>query len=74
MVRQHVRMAQARTMVVNQVHNLLDAHGKAVHAANMYSLKVLSYLDALSLGDAQDGLVLRQCTRRIRHYERDYGD
>jgi len=68
MVRQHVRLAQARTRVVNQVHNLLDAHGRAVPAANTYSLKALSYLDALSLGNAQDDFVLRQCTRRIRHY------
>lgn len=34
----------------------------------MYSHKALSYLDALSLGDAQDDFVLRQCVRRIRHY------
>ncbi|MCG8530871.1 MAG: IS110 family transposase [Desulfovibrionales bacterium] len=68
MVRQHVRLAQARTRVINQVHNLLDAHGKAVHAANMYSHKALSYLDLLGLGDAQDDFVLRQCVRRIRHY------
>ncbi|MDE0266258.1 MAG: IS110 family transposase [Thaumarchaeota archaeon] len=68
MVRQHVRLVQARARVVNQVHNLLDAHGRAVHATNMYSQKALSCLDSLSLGDAQDDFVLRQCARRIRHY------
>ena len=68
MVRQHVRLAQARTRVVNQVHSLLDAHGKTVQAANVYSRKALFYLDSLSLGDAQDDFVLRQCVRRIRHY------
>ena len=68
MVRQHVRLVQARTRVVNQVHNLLDAHGRAVHAATAYSQRALSYLDSLSLGDAQDDFVLGQCARRIRHY------
>ncbi len=68
MVRQHVRLVQARTRVVNRVHSLLDAHGKTVHAANMYSHKALSYPDSLSLGDAQDDFVLRQCVRRMRHY------
>ena len=68
MVRQHVRLTQARTRVVNQIHSLLDAHGEAVHAANVYSQKALSYLDALRLGNDQDEFVLRQCTRRLRHY------
>ena len=68
MVRQHVRLTQARTKVVNQIHNLLDAHGEAVRAANVYSQKALSYLDALRLGNDQDEFVLRQCTRRLRHY------
>ncbi len=68
MVRQHVRLTQARTRVVNQIHNLLDAHGEAVHATNVYSQKALAYLDALRLGNEQDEFVLRQCTRRLRHY------
>ena len=68
MVRQHVRLTQARTKVANQVHNLLDAHGEAMHTAHTYSQKALFYLDALRLGSEQDEFVLRQCTRRLRHY------
>ena len=68
LVRQHVRLVQARTKVINQIHNLLDAHGKAAHAANMYSHKALFYLDTLNLGDAQDNFVLKQCVRQIKHY------
>ena len=68
MVRRHVRPVQARTGAVNQVHNLLDAHGKAVHASNAYSDKAPPCLGAPSLGDAQDGFVLQRCVRRIRHY------
>ncbi len=68
MVRQHVRLVQARTRVINRVHNLLDAHGKAAHAANMYSHKALLCLETISLGDAQDNFVLKQCVRQIRHY------
>ena len=68
MVRQHVRLTQARTKVVNQVHNLLDAHGESVYAVHVYSQKALLYLDALRLGSEQDEFVLRQCTRRLRHY------
>ncbi|MCE2498056.1 MAG: hypothetical protein J4F28_03525, partial [Nitrosopumilaceae archaeon] len=54
--------------MTNQVHSLLDAHGKAVQAANVHSQKSLFYLDSLCLGSAQDGSVLRQCVRRIRRY------
>ena len=68
MVRQHVRLTQARTRVANRVHNLLDAHGEAIHAAHVYSQKALLYLDALRRGNEQDEFVLRQCTRRLRHY------
>ena len=41
---------------------------QAIHAAHVYSQKALLYLDALRLGDDQDEFVLRQCTRRLRHY------
>lgn len=60
MVRQYVRQAQAGARVVNRVCNLLDAHGRAVHAANIYSHKALLQMDALNLSDAQDDFVLKQ--------------
>ena len=74
MVRQHVRLTQARAKVVNQIHSLLDAHGEAIHTVHVYSQKALSYLDALRLGNDQDEFVLRQCTRRLRHYTNEIAE
>lgn len=68
MVRQHIRLTQARTKVVNQVHSLLDAHAKPMNAVHVYSQKALAYLDTIRLANDQDDFILRQCTRRLHHY------
>lgn len=67
MIRNHIRLTQDRTKVINRIHSVLDGYNMSIQATNMYSKKGIKQLEEIELGTAHDTFVLRKNTKHMQN-------